>query len=334
MDEQVKVSKRNIALALLVVYLVWGSTYLAIRIGLEAWPPALMGGARFTVAGMLLLMWGRFRNEPWPNAAVQIRTVAIAGILMFSVGNFSVVWAEQFVPSGMTAVIIATVSLWMIILEALRPGGERLSLAKMLGIAIGLGGVAVLMAPELNGAQNQNALLGQVGLLIGSLAWAAGSIYTRHAPIPRSNTISAGMQMVIGGLLLICLSGLIGEFESFAWHKVGSKPFWAMIYLTLFGSALAFTAYTFLLRHASPVLASTYAFANPVVAVVLGTIILDEPVTAYLLAGSILVIIALVVIQQARAREGKKSLANLIQPLSPSPLGAPARAVTQNCRAA
>jgi drug/metabolite transporter (DMT)-like permease len=173
----------------------------------------------------------------------------------------------------------------------------------MLGVAIGLGGVAVLMAPELNGTPNKNALLGEMGLLIGSLSWAAGSIYTRHAPIPKSNTMSAGLQMLAGGFILLCISALSGEFPKFEFARISGKPLLAVAYLIIFGSAIAFTAYTFLLRHAGPALASTYAFVNPVVAVVLGSLILDEPVTSWLLAGSTLVIISLGVIQQARLRK-------------------------------
>ncbi len=289
--------------ALLIVYLVWGSTYLVIRIGLEAWPPALMGAVRFTSAGGLLLLWGKFRREPWPSAWPQVRTVVIAGVLMMGAGNFSVVWAEQYVSSGMTAIIIATVSLWMIVLEGLRPGGERVTLMKVIGVMIGLAGVAVLMAPELRNGQNPNAVIGQIGLLLGSLSWAAGSIYTRHAPGPKSHIMSSALQMLAGGSALFLLAGIRGEFAGFELARLAGKPLWAIAYLITFGSALAFTAYIFLLHRAGPALASTYAFVNPVVAVILGALILNEPVTTGLIIGAALVILALIVIQQAKLRK-------------------------------
>ncbi|MDZ7292259.1 MAG: EamA family transporter [candidate division KSB1 bacterium] len=304
-----KTPKLAILAALLIIYLVWGSTYLAIRIGLEGWPPALMAGTRFVIAGALLLVVGRLRHEPWPQSWAQIRTVTIAGILMITIGNFSVVWAELFVPSGMTAVIVATVSLWMIILEGLRPNGEPVTLAKLFGVIIGLTGVAVLMMPELNGGQSRNALVGQFGLLLGSLSWAAGSIYTRHAPIPKSTTIGSALQMLAGGLVLLFISEIRGEFAEFEFALIVGKPLFAIAYLIVFGSAIAFTAYIFLLHRAGPALASTYAFVNPVVAVILGTIILDEPVTPWLLAGTVLVILSLAVIQQAKLRK----LARLVE---------------------
>lgn len=295
-------SKFAILAALLIVYLVWGSTYLFIRIALAAWPPAMLGGIRFVAAGMLLLLWAALRREPWPKVGRQIRAVAIAGVLMITGGNFSVVWAEQYVPSGMTAVIIGTVSLWMIVLEGLRPGGERVTLLKLIGVAVGLAGVAVLMTPELRNGQSHNAMRGQIGLLFGSLSWAAGSIYMRHTPTPKSPLIGPGLQMLAGGAGLLSLAGIRGEFMAFDWARVIGKPLWAMAYLTVFGSALAFTAYIFLLHRTGPALASTYAFVNPVVAVLLGTLILDEPVTIWLLMGTVLVIVSLIIIQQEKLR--------------------------------
>jgi len=296
-------SRLAVLSALLIVYLVWGSTYLVIRIGLEAWPPAIMGAVRFTLAGCLLVLWGRLRREPWPSAWPQVRTAAIAGVLMISAGNFSVVWAEQYVPSGMTAVIIATVSLWMIMLEGLRPGGERVTLMKVLGVTIGLAGVAVLMSLELRNGQNRNAVIGQIGLLLGSLSWAAGSIYTRHAPGPKSHILSSALQMLAGGFGLFLLAGIRGEFARFELARLAGEPLWAMAYLIVFGSALAFTAYIFLLHRTGPALASTYAFVNPVVAVILGALILNEPVTIWLIVGAALVILSLIVIQQAKLRK-------------------------------
>ncbi len=298
-------SKNSLAvlIALLTVYIVWGSTYLAIRIGLDGWPPFMLGATRFIVAGIILWFLGWRRKESFPKKWVELRTAIIAGFLMLTLGNGMVVWSEQYVTSGMTAVIIATVSLWMMGLESLRPGGEPMSWAKFFGAVIGLAGVATLMADELFNGRDANVFIGQLALLGASFAWAAGSIYSKHAPMPKSTLMGSSVQMLAGGFALLILAGYNGEYTEFdASAALSGRSLWALIYLTIFGSCIAFTAYTWLLRHSSPALASTYAYVNPVVAVFLGAIILDEPVTMKLILGSALVLLSVFVIQRARMR--------------------------------
>ena len=183
---------------MLTVYIVWGSTYLAIRVGLDGWTPFMMGATRFIIAGFVLMLLGWRRHESFPKSWPELRTASVAGFLMLTLGNGGVVWAEQYVTSGMTAVIIATVSLWMMGLESLRPGGEPMSWAKFLGAVIGLAGVATLMADELFNGHDKNIFIGQLLLLVASLAWAAGSIYSKHAPMPKSTLMGSAVQMLAG----------------------------------------------------------------------------------------------------------------------------------------
>ncbi len=294
-------SSAAVLVALLTVYIVWGSTYLAIRVGLDGWTPFMMGATRFIIAGFILMLLGWRRHESFPKAWPELRTAFFAGFLMLTLGNGGVVWAEQYVTSGMTAVIIATVSLWMMGLESLRPGGEPMSWAKFFGALIGLLGVAILMAGELFNDHNRNVFIGQLFLLAASLAWAAGSIYSKHAPMPKSTIMGSAVQMLAGGFALLIFAGFSGEYTKFDSNDAFSgRSLWAVIYLTIFGSCIAFTAYTWLLRHSSPALASTYAYVNPVVAVFLGAMILDEPVTVKLIVGSVLVLLSVFVIQRAR----------------------------------
>lgn len=302
MTEKLKKRGVTVVVALLTIYIVWGSTYLAIRIGLDGWPPFLLAGSRFVTAGLVLLLVGYWRGEPLPQSWPQLRTVVISGLLMLTIGNAGVVWAELYVASGMTAVIVATVSLWMMALEALRPGGERMTWAKFGGAIVGLVGVAVLMAPHLSNGQNGKAFLGQIVLLGSSLSWAIGSIYSRHAPIPKSNIMGSGVQMLAAGIALFIMAGSTGEFAQFDSTRALGAPLLALLYLITLGSCVAFTAYTWLLRHTSPALASTYAYVNPLVAVMLGALVLNEPVTRWLIAGTVLVISSVFVIQQARMR--------------------------------
>lgn len=294
--------KTAVLSALLIVYLVWGSTYLAIRLGLDGWPPFLLAGCRFITAGLIMLGLGWWRKEPMAWSWAQLRTVIITGIFMLAIGNAGVVYAELYVASGVVALIVATVSLWMMGLEALRPGGERMSWAKFGGAILGLGGVAALMAPNLTNGHNEKAFMAQMLLLGSSLAWAGGSIYSKHAPMPTSTIKSSAGQMLSAGITLMFMAYGAGEFSKFDSSRAFGAPLWALLYLIIFGSCLAYTAYAWLLRHSSPALASTYAYVNPVVAVVLGALFLDEPVTAWLMVGSVMVLVSVFVIQHARMR--------------------------------
>jgi drug/metabolite transporter (DMT)-like permease len=301
LSEEIFPRSRVIA-AFAAVYLVWGSTYLAIRYAVETIPPLLMGGARFALSGALLVGWARARGSGAPTRA-QWRDAAVAGVLMLCVGNGGVAWAEQRVPSGLAALIVAVVPLWMVVLEWARPRGSRPSMRVMLGIVVGLIGLIVLVGPATivgNGIVDRSA----AGvLMIGSIAWAAGSLYNRYGARPESAALSTGMQMLGGSAALIAGGLLTGEARGFAIDNVSRASWIGWSYLVTFGSLVGFTAYIYLLKAVTPAKASTYAYVNPIVAVLLGWAIAGEAVTARtaLAAAIILGGVAMISLGQSRS---------------------------------
>lgn len=271
------VSRAAVIAAFATVYLVWGSTYLAIRVAIETLPGFLMAGTRFLIAGGLLYGWTQLRGEARP-VGVEWRSVAIVGGLLLLGGNGLVVWAEQWVPSGVAALLVATVPFWMVLLEWLR-GGERPGLGIGLGLVLGFAGIAVLAGPG-EWAGGAIDTVGALALLGASLSWAVGSIYSRGAPLPKSPLVSTAGQMLAGGVLLLIVGVATGELSTFDPAAVSWRSIGAVLYLIVFGSLIGFTAYVWLLQVASPAKVSTYAYVNPVVAVLLGWAIVGEPLTA------------------------------------------------------
>ena len=304
-----RVSRSRVWLALASVYLIWGSTYLAIRYAIETLPPFIMAGVRFLIAGAILYLWARARGAARPDWR-NWRAASIVGALLLLCGNGGVVWAEKSVPSGLAALLIAIVPLWMVSIEALRPGGERPGLRIWLGIALGLSGVVLLMGGSGSGsggaAGGQSYLWGTLALLAASLAWSFGSIWSKTAPLPASPLLATGMEMLCGGALLLIAGLLMGEggvAMQAGWAAVSAKSLWAMAYLILFGSLIGFTAYIWLLAATSPALASTYAFVNPVVAVFLGWAFAEEQVTGRTLVAAAVIVAGVLVITLGRAHE-------------------------------
>ena len=278
----------RLLLAFAAVYLVWGSTYLAIRIAIETTPPFLMAAARFLVAGGLLYGWARLRGAPRPTGP-EWRAAAIAGVLLLAGGNGGVVWAEQTVPSGLTALIVGAEPLWVVILDWLRPGGRRPALVTGLGLATGFVGVALLVAPQRGGAASVNPA-GAIVLTVAIISWAVGSIYSRTAPAPASPLLGTGQKMLAGGAALAVLSLVAGEPSRLDLAGVSARSALALAYLIVVGAIVGFTAYLWLLRNTTLAKASTYAYVNPVVAVFLGWLILGEPLTArIMLAAGVIV---------------------------------------------
>lgn len=278
--------------ALATVYVVWGSTYLGIKVALEGFPPMLLGATRFLIAGALLYAWtGRNPDAARPTR-VQWGAATLAGTLMLVGGNGAVTWAEQRIDSGVAALLVASVPLWMALLARVWQG-ERLRRAAVLGLFLGFVGVGVLVRPTGDGVSVLPSML----VLAGALAWAAGSIYVRRAPMPVHALRGTSMQMLAGGgvfALIAIATGELGQFEPAAvtWRSAS-----ALGYLVVFGSILAFSAYTWLLRNTRPSVVSTYAYVNPFVAVLLGAVLLAEPVTSGMAvaAGLIIVGVALIV---------------------------------------
>ena len=273
--------------ALIVVYIVWGSTYLAIRYAVATMPPFLMAAVRFIVSGGFLYALRRASGDPSPKPA-EWRSAAIVGIFLLVGGNGGVVWAEQFVPSSLAALLVATVPLWMVILDALRPGGQRPAFAAATGILIGFAGVVLLIGYAAVVSESMS-LRGEAVLIIASLSWATGSLYSKHARLPESQLLGTGMEMFAGGLALLAVAYVVGEFNGLDVSAASQRSLMALLYLIVFGSG-AFAAYVWLLRVAPTPLVATYAYVNPLVAVLLGYFLAQEPITMRILVAAVLII--------------------------------------------
>ncbi len=293
--------------AFAAVYLVWGSTYLAIRFAVESLPVFLYAGVRFVVAGAILYVAARALGGARP-ARAHWRDAAIVGALLLLVGNGGVSVAEQTVPSGITAVLVATVPLWMVLLHWW-PGGVRPTWPIVAAIVLGLIGVVLLVGPADLAGGGRVDPFGAVVLVIASLGWAAGSLYSRRATAS-SALLATGMQQLAGGALLLAAGALSGELTSLRPEAFTPKSLLALAYLITFGSLVGFTAYIWLLRHVQPALVSTYAYVNPVVAVFLGWLLAAEPITPRTLLASSIVVgaVAIITTEQARvaARERRE----------------------------
>ena len=299
----------RLVLAFATVYLVWGSTYLAIRYAIETMPPFLMAGARFILAGSLLLAWALGRGAPRPRG-VEWRSASIVGLLLLLGGNGGVVWAEQYVPSGLAALLVATVPLWMVLIDALAPGGKFPRARVWVGIALGLLGVAILARPEGGPASGESLatskyFLGALALIGASLTWSIGSVYARRAKLPASPLVATGMEMLAGGVGLALFSAVVGEWQSFDIGAVSAKSWWAWLYLLGLGSIVGYTAYVYLLHATTPALASTYAYVNPVIAVLLGWALAGEPISARTLVAAAIILVGVAVITVSRGRRPK-----------------------------
>lgn len=276
-----------------VVYLVWGSTYLAIRFAVETTPPFLMAAVRFIISGGCLLVWRRAAGDARPTA-LEWRNAAIIGFFLLVGGNGGVVWAAQFIPSSLSALLVATVPLWMVLIDTLRPGGERPGFKSAIGILIGFCGAALLIGWSVGNAGAMN-LAGAAAVVLASILWAAGSLYGRTAPLPASLLLATGMEMLIGGIAQIFIALALGEWSSFDPAAVSKRSALALVYLTVIGSC-AFVAYAWLLRVAPTALVATYAYVNPLVAVWLGYFLADEPMSARTLLAAALVIGSVVLV--------------------------------------
>jgi drug/metabolite transporter (DMT)-like permease len=285
--------------ALAVVYVVWGSTYLAIRVAIDTLPPFLMAATRFLIAGTVLLAASALQRDRGREriGPAQWRAAAIVGAALLLGGNGGVVWAEQRIPSGVAALLVATLPLWMTLLDRV-VFGQHLPRRTAVGLVLGLAGLAWLVAPAERGSID---LAGALVCTLASLSWAAGSLYARGAPLPHRPLVATGMEMVMGGSLLALVSGAMGDLASLRLATVSTASVLALAYLVVFGSLLAFSAYVWLLRAAPVSLVATYAYVNPVVAVVLGWAVLGEPVTVHMiLAGSVIVVAVALIAGAAR----------------------------------
>lgn len=262
-------------LAWIAVCLIWGTTYLGIRIALESIPPALVGAIRYTIAGIILAVVLHVRGERLPPKSYW-SGLAVVAALTIAVGNGGVIWAEQWVPSGFAALLVASSPFWMAGIEALLPGGERLTLRGVGGLLIGFAGIVLLVWPDLTagGAHGRQFAIGVVALQIACLGWSLGSSYSRRHGREENALGAAALQMIFGGVIMLVAATFLGE-----WQRLSFTPrtFAAELYLLLIGSLVGYPAYVFALKHLPVSTVSLYAYINPVIAVVLGTILLDEP---------------------------------------------------------
>lgn len=303
-DPKPSYSRTHIIAAFAALYIVWGSTYLAIRYAVATIPPMLMVGARFAISGLILFTWTRARGAPRPSVS-QWRAAGITGVLLLCCGNGSVSWAEQRIPSGLAALIVAVVPLWMVLLDWIRPRGTRPTAVVIVGVLLGLAGLGVLVGPRSLTGHGSVDLGALVVLMVGSLAWAAGSIYSRYAALPHSAALTTGMQMIAGSIVLLALGASLGEFRQLDIRAI-SMPSWVgWLYLVTFGSLVGFTAYLYLLRAVTPAKASTYAYVNPVVAVFLGWAIAGEEVTPRTIAGAAIILGSVAIISLSQSTRMK-----------------------------
>jgi drug/metabolite transporter (DMT)-like permease len=278
----------KVALAFFAVYVCWGMTYLAMRVAVVSIPPHLLSGTRFLLAGLILYGWSRKHGAEAPDPE-HWRSATVIGAFLLLGGNASVAWAEQRVPSGLAAVLIAVAPIWMVGMEWAR-GGARPSKQVMLGLLLGLAGLILLVSSRSDPGSRVD-LTGAVILFLASASWAWGSVWSKSAALPKSPFLATGMEMIAGGVLLLITAALAGQFGHFDPKRVSLEAALSWLYLVVFGSLIGFTAYIWLLRVTSIAKAGTYAYVNPIVAVFLGWAVLNESVTLrMLLAASIILL--------------------------------------------
>lgn len=304
MTEAQRPPMSRVLAAFAAVYLLWGSTYLAIRFAIESLPPLLMAGVRFLLAGAVLYASMRLRGQPAPERRHWAAAALIGGLLLLG-GNGGVTLAERTVPSGVAALLVAMVPLWMVLVDWLRPGGVRPTRRVIAGLAVGFVGMIVLVGPsELAGAGKVDPR-GAALVLCGSLAWSIGSIYARGAVLPKNAFVATGMEMMCGGALLLLAGAARGELSGLDPSAFTGRSLAAFAYLVVFGSLVGFTAYIWLLGVSTPARVSTYAYVNPVVAVFLGWALAGEPLTARVLVAAAVIVAAVAVITTGKRPEAQ-----------------------------
>ena len=310
--------KGKALIAYLVVCIFWGSTYLAIKVGVTELPPFLFAGLRFLVAGLILLALARALGDPLPKKS-DWRTLAIVGLMLLAGGNAFVVWSEQYVGSGIASIFVVTVAMWTALFDALIPGGSsELNWRVVAGLALGFLGTLLLVGAtpaEILAADKR----GPIALTIASASWSLGTVYAKRHPTKASPYMGAAFQMIVGGGAVALVGTFLGEWAS--WH-LSTRGIGAIVYLVIFGSILGYSAYSYALRHASATIVGTYAYVNPVIAVLLGWLLLHEPVSSRTFIAMGMILVAVVWIQfshRLRRADGPSGgRAETTPPISPS----------------
>ena len=289
-------------LAFSLVYFVWGSTFLAIRVGVREVPPFLLAAMRFLLAGMILYVWMLAKGAASPSRREWV-SASLLAVLIFVFDYGLLFWAEQRVPSGVAAVLMATTPVFMVLSEILFLGTQRLTVRLVLALLIGIGGVAVLVSRSLNFGEVPIETSGAIALVAAAISWSVSSALTKKLPLPPSKAMSSAAQMLSGGVLLTLAAGVLGEFRGFHLQTVSGTAWIALGYLVIAGSIVAFTAYVWLIHHESPTKVGTYAYVNPVVAVALGYLVGGEAIGARTIGGTLLVLVSVIVITTTPARK-------------------------------
>jgi drug/metabolite transporter (DMT)-like permease len=284
------------------IYFVWGSTFLAIRVGVREVPPFLLAAMRFLVAGLVLYGWMIAQGERSPSGR-QWRSASLLAMLVFVLDYGLLFWAEQHVPSGIAAVMMATIPAFMALSEIIFLRTQRLTVRLSLALLIGIGGVAVLMSRSLNLGGAPIDTMGAVALIVASMSWSVSSALTRKLPLPPSKVMSSGAQMLAGGVFLTLTAAALGEFHNFHPWTVSRGAWLSLLYLIVAGSIIGFTAYVWLIHHESPTKVGTYAYVNPVVAVLVGYFLGGEALGLRTILGTLFVLISVLVIATARAEK-------------------------------
>jgi drug/metabolite transporter (DMT)-like permease len=301
-------------LAFAIIYFVWGSTFLAIRVGVREVPPLLFASMRFFTAGIVLFGWLRLRGTPSPSRREWVAASVLA-VCIFVADYGLLFWAEQRVPSGIAAVMLATIPVFMALSEIIFLRTQRLTVRLALALLVGIGGVAVLLSRSLSLSLGEAPIdrAGAVALVVAAMSWSIASALTRKLPLPSSKAMSAGAQMLAGGIMLALAAAIFGEFRGFDIQAVSRGAWVALAYLIVAGSIVGFTAYVWLIHHESPTKVGTYAYVNPVVAVIVGYFLGGETVGPRTLLGTLLVLVSVVVITTTPAT--KPAASPLAEPL-------------------
>ena len=288
--------------ALAAIYVIWGSTYLAIKYALESFPPFLMMGARSLAAGLILYLWSRSRGEERARKE-HVVPIVVIGVLFFLVGHGLLAWAQQKVPSGLAALLVASEPLWIAVIEAFLIRDDKATSRTIFGLILGFAGLSLLFAPgDKLGSQHLDSL-SVFAVLLGTISWSLGAVYSRMAKLPRSPILSAGLELIVGGFLLVACGLFFGEGEQLRWSAVTPRSILGLVYLILFGSVITFTAYVWLLSITSATRVATHTYVNPVIAVFLGWAVASEALSLQIFLVTIIIVISvyLVLGQKKRA---------------------------------
>jgi drug/metabolite transporter (DMT)-like permease len=296
----------KVLLAFAIIYFVWGSTFLAIRVGVREVPPFLLAAIRFLVAGLVLYSWMRAKGTPSPTAR-EWGSASLLAILIFVFDYGLLFWAEKRVPSGIAAVMMATIPVFMAIAEIGILRTQRLTLRLATALLVGIGGVAVLVSHSVSFGEAPINTAGACALIVAAISWSIAASLSRKVPLPSAKAMSSGAQMLAGGVSLTLTAGLLGEFRGFHVQAISREAWLALVYLIVAGSIIGFTAYVWLIHHESPTKVGTYAYVNPVVAVLVGYFLGGEAIGPRTIVGTLLVLVSVIVITTTPAKKASVS---------------------------